>query len=73
MKEDMMQSNQCVSQTISKYLIGLVFLGLSLVFVVFGFTLLPIIGFILAAPVAGLAYYFFRAHLNDQCEIDFSG
>lgn len=67
-----MKSNQCIPQTISKYLLGLVFLGLSLVFVVFGFTLLPIIGFVIAAPVAGLSYYFFRTHLNDQCEMDFS-
>jgi uncharacterized protein (DUF697 family) len=68
-----MKSNQCVSQNVSKYLLGLVFLGLSLVFVVFGFTLLPIIGFVIAAPVAGVSYYFFRTHLNDQCEIDASG
>ena len=68
-----MNSNQCVPQTISKYLLGLIFLGLTLVFVVFGFTLLPIFGFIIAAPIAGLSYYFFRAHLNKQCEMDFSG
>ena len=65
-----MLSNNCTSQTISKYLLGLVFLGLSAVFVVLGFTLFPIFGLLLALPVAGLAVYFFRTRLNDQCELE---
>lgn len=67
-----MSSNQCIPQRISKFGLGLILLGAALGLVVIGLTLLPVIGFILAVPVAGLAVYFFRTHLNDQCEMDFS-
>lgn len=65
-----MKSNQCIPQTISKFMMGMIFLGAAIAFAVLGITLLPIIGFILAAPVLALAFYFFRVHLNDQCEIE---
>lgn len=67
-----MQSNQCIPQQISKFILGFVFLGAAAGLVVIGLTLLPIFGFILAVPVAALGVYFFRAHLNDQCQIDLS-
>lgn len=67
-----MSSNQCISQRISKFGLGLILLGAALGLGVIGVTLLPIIGLVLAVPVAVLALYFFRVHLNDQCEIDFS-
>ena len=67
-----MSSNQCIPQRISKFGLGLILLGASLGLVIIGLTLLPIIGLVLAVPVAGLAIYFFRVHLNDQCEMDFS-
>lgn len=65
-----MLSKNCTSQTISKYLLGLIFLGLSVVFVILGFTLFPIFGLLLAIPVAGLAIYIFQTRLNDQCELE---
>ena len=71
-KEGIMTSNQCIPQQISKFTMGLVLLGAALGLVVIGITLLPIIGFVLAVPVAGLSIYFFRIHINDQCEMDFS-
>ena len=67
-----MKSNQCIPQQISKFTLGLLLIGAALGLVVIGLTLLPIIGFVLAVPVAGLGIYFFRIHLNDQCEMDFS-
>lgn len=65
-----MLSKDCSLQTMSKYILGAVFLGLSTVFVVLGFTLFPIFGFLLALPLAGLALYFFKTRLNDQCELN---
>lgn len=67
-----MNSNNCISQHISKFALGSILLLAALGLVVIGITLLPIIGFVLAVPVAGLALYFFKTHLNDQCEMDFS-
>lgn len=67
-----MSSNQCISQRISKFALGCILLAAASGLVVIGLTLLPIIGFVMAVPVAGLAIYFFRIHLNDQCEMDFS-
>ncbi|MCG8618419.1 MAG: hypothetical protein MI802_19550 [Desulfobacterales bacterium] len=65
-------SNECIPQRISKFTLGIILLGAALGLVVIGVTLLPIIGLVAAVPVAALAVYFFRVHLNDQCEIDFS-
>ncbi|MCG8634959.1 MAG: hypothetical protein MI863_14085 [Desulfobacterales bacterium] len=64
--------NECIPQRISKFALGLMLLGAAMGLVVIGVTLLPIIGLIAAIPVAALGIYFFRVHLNDQCEIDFS-
>ena len=65
-------SNECIPQRISKFTLGIILLGAALGLVVIGITLLPIIGIVAAVPVAALAIYFFRVHLNDQCEIEFS-
>jgi len=51
-------------------MLGLIFLGAAIALAVLGITLLPIIGFVLAVPVLAIAVYFFRVHLNDQCEIE---
>ncbi len=67
-----MSPNKCIPQRISKFGFGLILIGAALGLTVIGLTLLPIIGLVLAVPVAGLALYFFRVHLNDQCEMDFS-
>ncbi len=67
-----MNSNQCIPQRISKFALGSILLAAAFGLVVIGLTFLPIIGFVMAVPVAGLALYFFRIHLNDQCEMDFS-
>ncbi|MDD9301668.1 MAG: hypothetical protein HUK40_04690 [Desulfobacter sp.] len=67
-----MSKNQCIPQQISKFGLGIIMLGAAMGLVIIGLTLLPIFGFIAAIPVAGLGIYFFRVHLNDECEIDFS-
>jgi len=57
-------------QKISKFAIGLMLVAAALIMVILGFTLLPIIGQILAVLLLILAVYVFKLHLNDQCEID---
>lgn len=59
----------CLPQKISKIVLGLFFAFATLGLVISGFTVLPVIGFIVAVPFALVSYYFFRAHLNDQCEL----
>ena len=49
-----------------------VFLTGAIGFIAIGFTLLPLIGFIVAIPFIVLAVYFFNAKLYDRCEIHFS-
>ncbi len=51
---------------------GSVMLAAAAALVIIDATLLPVSGFILTVPVAALAIYIFRLHLNDQCEIDFT-
>ena len=65
-----MQVFDCFFQTISKLAIGIIFLLFGFGAVISGFTVLPFFGFLLAVPVFFLAWYFIRAHLNRQCEIE---
>ncbi|SLM31367.1 conserved exported hypothetical protein [Desulfamplus magnetovallimortis] len=65
-----MKANQCVRQKLSKSMLSLlIFLG-AVGLIITGFTLLPIVGFILAIPVTALSYYVYKLHLNEQCEIE---
>jgi len=59
----------CLPQQISKMVLGLFFAFATLGLAISGFTVLPVIGFVVAVPFALISYYFFRAHLNDQCEL----
>jgi len=63
---------KCIPQKISKFILGLVLLVGAIGFIGLGFTLFPFIGFFVAIPFVVLAVYFFKVHLNSQCEIDFS-
>ena len=65
-----MKITDCVPEKMSKGIISafLLVLGLALMFT--GFTVLPIVGLVLSAPFIFLAVYFYRLHLNDQCEIE---
>jgi len=65
-----MKLSACMPQKISKFAIGLMLIAAALIMVILGFTLLPIIGQILAVLLLILAVYVFKLHLNDQCEID---
>jgi hypothetical protein len=67
-----MKDNTCTSEKVSKYFLGGLFIVFSLGLIVLGFTLLPIIGFVLALPVLALSVFFIRARINDQCELEFN-
>jgi len=66
-----MKAIECVTQKISKFMLGSLLLAAASGLIIIGITLLPVFGFILAAPVIAMAIYIFRLHLSDQCEIDF--
>ncbi len=59
----------CFPQTISKLFLAVVLSVFAVGFIMTGFTVLPIIGFVVAIPFAVISIYLIRAHLNKQCEI----
>ncbi len=65
-----MKLSSCMPQKISKFAIGLMLVAAALIMVILGFTVLPIIGQVLAVLILILAVYVFKLHLNDQCKID---
>ena len=67
-----MRDNTCTTEKFSKYFLGALFSVFSLGLIVLGFTLLPIIGFVLALPVLALSIYLVRTRINDQCELEFN-
>jgi hypothetical protein len=66
-------NNSCFMERFSKIGLGFLFLLISFAFAVSGVTVLPIFGFIVAVPLLGVSVYFFRAHLNRECQIEETG
>jgi len=62
--------DRCLPERISKLAIAVLLLVGGIALVVTGLTILPVIGLVLAIPFLAFSYYFFRSHLNDQCEIE---
>ncbi len=62
--------NMCLFERFSKIGAGLFFLLVSLGFMLSGVTVLPIFGFLIALPLFLISMYFFRAHLNKECQIE---
>ena len=62
--------NLCLFERFSKLGLGFFFLLTAFGFMVSGITILPIVGFIFAVPLLIVSFYFFRAHLNKDCQID---
>jgi len=62
--------NLCLVERVSKFGLGLFFLLTAVGFMLSGITIFPIFGFILAAPLLIVSFYFFRAHLNKSCQIE---
>jgi hypothetical protein len=64
-----MERIRCFSVKVSKLVVGTLFLFMGAAFLLLGFTVIPVFGFILAIPAFALAIYFIRVHLNRRCEI----
>ena len=62
--------NLCLFERFSKIGLGLLFLLISIGFMLSGVTVLPIFGFVIALPFFLISVYFFRAHLNKGCQIE---
>lgn len=65
-----MENAHCLYERTSKYAVAAILSVLAAVLFVSGITIFPLFGLILAIPVSYLAFYFFRAHLNKDCEIE---
>lgn len=64
-----MQTKICLPERFSKLILSLILLLGGIGFGVIGFTVLPLIGFLVAVPMLALAGYFYRVHLNERCRI----
>jgi hypothetical protein len=62
--------NICLIERFSKIGAGIFFLIISIGFILSGITVLPIFGFLMAVPLLFISFYFFRAHLNKDCQIE---
>ena len=62
--------NLCLIERFSKIGLGAIFLLISIGFVLSGVTVLPIFGFVIALPFFLISMYFFRAHMNKECQIE---
>ena len=62
--------NLCLIERFSKLGLGSFFLLTAVGFMMSGITVFPIFGFILAVPLLIVSFYFFRAHLNKDCQIE---
>ena len=62
--------NICLFERFSKMGIGFFFLLISIGFMLSGITVFPIFGFIFAVPFLLISLYFFRVHLNKDCQIE---
>ena len=56
----------CLFERFSKIGLGILFLLISIGFMLSGVTVLPIFGFVIALP---FFLFFFRAHMNKACQI----
>ncbi len=62
--------NICLVERFSKIGIGAFFFIMSIGFMLSGITVLPVFGFLVAIPLLLISLYFFRAHLNKDCQIE---
>jgi hypothetical protein len=66
-----MKKNMCLFERISKVGIGSFFLLVTIGFILSGFTVFPFLGFLFAIPALLVSIFFFRAHVNQNCQIEF--
>jgi hypothetical protein len=59
----------CVPQKVSKLFLAMIFTLLGLGTAVIGAIVVPFFGLLFAIPFFGFAYYFYRSHLTNQCQL----
>ncbi len=64
-----MNESTCFIERFTKINLAIFFLVISIAFFISGITVFPVFGIILSVPVFLLSLYFFRVHLNKDCEI----
>ena len=64
-----MNKTDCKLERISNVTVGLILLGVGLLFTLSGITVLPVIGLLIAAPVLFLAVVFLAAPRSKACSI----
>ena len=64
-----MNRNDCKLERVSNVTVGLILLGVGLLFTLTGITVLPVIGLLIAAPVLVLAVVFLAAPRSKACAI----
>ena len=69
MKGGMIMENLCLFERFSKLGLGLNFLLISIGFMVIGFTVLPVFGFVIALAFFLISIYVFRVRLKKDCQI----
>ncbi len=65
-----MKDDMCLVERFTKINLAVFFLVVSIAFLLSGFTVFPIFGIIFSIPVFLLSLFFFRVHLNKNCEIE---
>jgi hypothetical protein len=68
-KGDKMNKNECRMERVSNVTVGFVLLFVGLLFAITGITVLPVIGFLIAAPVLVLAGIFLVSPRSKACSI----
>ena len=64
-----MNRTDCKLERISNVTVGLILMGVGLLFSLMGITVLPVIGLLIAAPVLVLAVIFLAAPRSKACAI----
>jgi len=66
----MLDKISCRFEKLSNFTIGLAFLFLGFVFIVFGLTVVPFFGILLSVPAFITGILFFMAHRSPSCAIN---
>ena len=62
-----MKALNCFGEKLSAFVIGMVLLGLGIVFIIIGLTVLPIIGLVVAVPLLIASVPFLKSAFVEAC------
>ena len=57
----------CLFEKVSDLTICLILSVLGLLFIILGFTVIPVLGVLISIPILLVAYAFFKAHRSKEC------